>query len=102
MNAIEFRDTTIRTSGEWDTAVKDLGLQLRDICDSKFERPPRAVWGQWPGKETLRASGFTVTDTWEYEAIKIELGLASLSPEVAEKRGVPAVVILRVKNTVTK
>lgn len=102
VNAVEFRDTISRTSGEWDTAMKDLWLQLRDICDSKFERPPRAVWGQWPEKETLPAIGFTATDTWEYEGIKVELGLMSLPPASAENRGVPAVVLLRATNPLTK
>lgn len=100
MNVVEFRDRTARTAPEWDTTVKDSWLQFRDVCDSKFSRAANTKPGEWPVMDALPPEGFTATDTWEYEGVKVELGLLSSAkvPDSAAR----AAVMLRVTNTLTK
>ncbi len=103
MAVIDVRGMKPGTPADWDTKIKDLWLQFRDICDCKFERTPRnSPPGLWPEIEKIQGPQFIVTDSWEYEGIKVELGLLPLADYEVKAGYAPARVALRVTNPLTQ
>lgn len=102
LTEVSFRDRQVHPAGEWDMAIKETWELLRDVCESKFQRPPHAIPGEWPTMDSLPESGFTATDKWEYEGIKIELGIQAYPARSAVGDSSRAVVVLKATNTLTK
>lgn len=82
--------TKAKKVDEYPTSVKQGWEVLRDIADGKFTR--KGGQRQFPGVETLTMDdptiskgtwAETVTDTWEFEGIKITLSVCMLPPYVA-------------------
>lgn len=101
LNQIEIRELMGHATAEWDTAEREAWEQLRDICDSKFERPKGLVPGEFPTLESLPEVGFTPTDVWEYEGVKIEVGFTTFAV-LGNSNFCRAMVTLRATNPATK
>jgi hypothetical protein len=74
LSTMTFQSHVLSPAGEYETTVKQAWETLQDVAESKFKRDTRR--GAFPPIGAIDSSGkIVVTDTWEVDGIRIELGV---------------------------